>query len=278
MPRRLFAGAQPAQQDVEMTAGAPLLLSSYARPADYTGAHANSGRVYKTGNGKAEGGTASKLRTVRAWFRRHACALFSSFVALALVLAAVILPIMSPQVLDSIYDSAACPACLALLFPLQAMARRGDEAFTELVVGFCIQFRVSSPMQAFTTHNGARMLIRRRDQIQDEDVCSGAVRSQAPILAHVLRTISPGSSSYRKICSSLLEMCAPPPLNQITLNFTSPPVPALAAKDATSPVRIKKEWISRGRRPFQVAHLSDVHVDRKYAVSACRLVKNPAPA
>ncbi|GAA5957637.1 hypothetical protein JCM8115_001381 [Rhodotorula mucilaginosa] len=224
-----------------MTAGAPLLFSSYARPADGTGAYASSKWACRTSDGKR----ATKFATVLAWLRRHACALFSSFVALLLVLTAVILPIKSPQVLDSIYDSAACPACLALLFPLQALARRGDEAFTDLVVGFCIQFK-----------------------IQDEDVCDGAVRSQAPILAHVLRTISPGTDSYRKICSTLMEVCAPPPLKQITLNFTSPPVPALAVRDLTSPARIKKEWTSRGRRPFQVAHLSDVHIDRKYAVNS----------
>lgn len=150
MPRRLFAGAQPAQQDVEMTARAPLLLSSYARPADGTGAYANSEWACKTSNGKRAGGPPTKFATLLAWLRRHACAIFSSFVALLLVLTAVVLPIKAPQVLDSIYDSAACPACLALLFPLQAMARRGDEAFTDLVVGFCIQFKVSAPIQSLS--------------------------------------------------------------------------------------------------------------------------------
>lgn len=131
-----------------MTAGAPLLLSSYARPTDGTGAYANSEWACKTSDGNGASGAATKTRTVRAWLRRHACALFSSFVALLLVLTAVILPIKSPKILDSIYDSAACPACLALLFPLQAMARRGDEAFTDLVVGFCIQFKVSTLIQS----------------------------------------------------------------------------------------------------------------------------------
>jgi hypothetical protein len=150
MPRRLFVRPQPgAQQDVEMTAGAPLLFSSYARPADGTGAYASSKWACRTSDGKR----ATKFATVLAWLRRHACALFSSFVALLLVLTAVILPIKSPQVLDSIYDSAACPACLALLFPLQALARRGDEAFTDLVVGFCIQFKVSTPVQSLPSRS-----------------------------------------------------------------------------------------------------------------------------
>lgn len=65
-----------------------------------------------------------------------------------------------------------------------------------------------------------------------------------------------------------MEVCSPPPINQITLNFTSPPaVSALEPHYSASNGRIQKPWKSRGRPPFQVAHLSDVHIDRKYTVS-----------
>ena len=30
----------------------------------------------------------------------------------------------------------------------------------------------------------------------------------------------------------------------------------------------KRKWVSKGRKPFKVVHLSDVHIDRKYIVSA----------
>ncbi|GAA5993248.1 hypothetical protein JCM10908_004531 [Rhodotorula pacifica] len=223
--------------------GSPLLLSSYARSVDKEGSQ--GGRKGGTQSSIASHQPATKAAKSRTWPRKHACALFSSLIALLLLLAIVITPIEAPEVLESIYDTAACPACLALLVPLQALARRGDEAFADFAVGFCDQLK-----------------------IQDEDICAGAVRSQAPILAQVLRTISIGSDAYRLICSSLVGACSPAPLNQITLNFTAPPISALQARDATPSRRIKKEWMSRGRRPFQVAHLSDVHIDHKYAVNS----------
>ncbi|GAA5863566.1 hypothetical protein JCM3774_006528 [Rhodotorula dairenensis] len=226
--------------------GSPLLLSSYSRRTGDTGSYTDSKRA-REGSAEITGskGSSSRISRWATWFRRHACVLFSGLVALLLVLAVTIVPVKAPEILESIYDTAACPACLALLMPLQALARRGDEAFTDFAVGFCIQFK-----------------------IQDEDICSGAVRSQAPILAHVLRTISPGSSAYRRICSSLMEVCSPPPMNQITLNFTAPPRSALDPRDPASSGRVQKTWKSRGRPPFQVAHLSDVHIDRKYAVNS----------
>lgn len=132
--------------DLEMAEGqgSPLLLSSYARRTENAGTYAG----INWGHEDPAEATGSKSSSTRAgkwatWVRRHGCVLLSVTVAVLLVLAVIIVPVKAPELLDSIYDSAACPACLALLVPLQGLARRGDEAFTDFAVGFCIQFKVS---------------------------------------------------------------------------------------------------------------------------------------
>ncbi|KZV95484.1 sphingomyelin phosphodiesterase [Exidia glandulosa HHB12029] len=136
------------------------------------------------------------------------------------------------QIAADIESAVDCASCHALLIPLKALALLGDDVFTGGIVGIC-------------DLSGA----------EDPDVCAGAVGGQAPIIAHGLRLIDPLGQTATKLCNALFGLCALPPVNEFTLPL--PPAPA-------SP----KKFVSRGRPPLTVAHLSDVHIDREYTVGA----------
>ncbi|GAA5973924.1 hypothetical protein JCM21900_004999, partial [Sporobolomyces salmonicolor] len=142
-----------------------------------------------------------------------------------------------------------CGTCIGLLAPLQALAHVGDDAFVDLFVGFCTKLG-----------------------IEDADVCAGAVGSQAPILAHDLRSMSLASHAAKTFCSTVFGLCPLQKTIPHTVNLTDPPVePEDFARqfkpDGPRP-RVAKRWESKGREPFQVVHISDVHVDRQYLPGA----------
>ena len=91
-------------------------------------------------------------------------------------------------------------------------------------------------------------------QLEDDDVCQGLFTQQGPILAHDLRSISPFGQTAEKLCAALVGLCQIPPVNNFTVSF---PKPAPSTP---------KNFTSKGRPPFQVGHLSDVHIDRMYTV------------
>ncbi|CDR46236.1 RHTO0S12e01882g1_1 [Rhodotorula toruloides] len=138
--------------------------------------------------------------------------------------------------------SISCATCIGLLAPLQALARLGDDAFVDLFVGFCTKLG-----------------------IEDADVCAGAVGTQAPILAHDLRSIRLASPAAKNFCTTIFGLCPLPNTIPHTVNLTEPPVDAGAEMlNGHPPRRTRKIWRSKGRSPFQVVHISDVHVDRSY--------------
>ncbi|KAK4046708.1 hypothetical protein OIO90_006461 [Microbotryomycetes sp. JL221] len=153
-----------------------------------------------------------------------------------------------------------CGTCIGLLAPLQALAHVGDDVFVNFFVGWCTKLG-----------------------IEDADVCNGAIGTQAPILAHDLRSISLASHAAKNFCSTVFGLC---PLQQVipyNVKFEEPRGIAVwhdqrQDKDLVSlkkggnhghqSKRRDKKWLSRGRKPFQVVHLSDVHVDREYLPGA----------
>ncbi|BGP27692.1 hypothetical protein JCM10295v2_006667 [Rhodotorula toruloides] len=142
--------------------------------------------------------------------------------------------------------SISCATCIGLLAPLQALARLGDDAFVDLFVGFCTKLG-----------------------IEDADVCSGAVGTQAPILAHDLRSIRLASPAAKNFCTTIFGLCPLPNTIPHTVNLTEPPLEANTDTfDTRASRRVKKTWRSTGRPPFQVVHISDVHVDRSYTPGA----------
>ncbi|ORY88479.1 Metallo-dependent phosphatase-like protein [Leucosporidium creatinivorum] len=135
-----------------------------------------------------------------------------------------------------------CGTCIGLLLPLKALANVGDDAFVDFFVGFCTKLG-----------------------IEDADVCAGAVGTQAPILAHDLRSISLASHAAKNFCSTVFGLC---PLQQVipySVTFTDAH-PLGVEQSATKghkarqgDDKMERKWISKGRKPFQVVHLSDVH-------------------
>ncbi|KAJ7157546.1 sphingomyelin phosphodiesterase [Mycena crocata] len=126
-----------------------------------------------------------------------------------------------------------CPSCLGLLGAFQSLALAGDDAFITSFTSLCIGLGAADP-----------------------DVCTGLIAGEGPILAHDLRSINATGQTAEKLCDALLGMCVTHPVNPFTVPFPKP-TPAHP-----------KVFKSRGRPPFRVVHLSDVHIDRMYTVRA----------
>lgn len=88
----------------------------------------------------------------------------------------------------------------------------------------------------------------------DPDVCQGSLSKSGPILAHDLRQISMTGQTATKFCDAVFGLCDPPPVNAFKVPFPK-----------TAPMN-PKVFKSTGKPPFQVIHISDVHIDRFYTV------------
>ncbi|TFK49001.1 sphingomyelin phosphodiesterase [Heliocybe sulcata] len=137
------------------------------------------------------------------------------------------------DLIRAIQQAVDCESCHAALAPMQAYARKGDETFVKVITSICTIF-----------------------QIEDADVCAGAIKDQAPILAHDLRQIDVWGETATKMCDAVFGLCQPPPVNHMPMKFPK------AAPET------RHVWESTGRAPFRVAHFSDVHIDRQYTVGA----------
>ncbi|KAJ6517990.1 sphingomyelin phosphodiesterase [Mycena vitilis] len=135
--------------------------------------------------------------------------------------------------LSAVQNADDCPSCLSLLAAFQSIALTGDDAFITSFTSLCIGLGAADP-----------------------DVCTGLIAREGPILANDLRQISPTGQTAEKLCDALLGMCVTHPINPFNVTFPKPP-PAHP-----------KVFISRGRPPVRVVHLSDVHIDRMYTVGA----------
>ncbi|TFK22448.1 sphingomyelin phosphodiesterase [Coprinopsis marcescibilis] len=134
------------------------------------------------------------------------------------------------DIVNGLKNSATCAACHGLLVPLKLLARFGDRPFRKTFVAVC---KVATSF--------------------DDDVCEGAVGTQAPILAHDLRSIDPLGQTAKKLCDALFGLCQPPAVNTYRVPFPRP-----------LPIN-PKTFTSSGKAPFQVVHFSDIHIDRSYA-------------
>ncbi len=142
-----------------------------------------------------------------------------------------------------------CGACHTLAVTLKGIAELGDAALVNSVAAVCKATKAGpcKYLKAFSVDLSL--------QVEDDDVCEGTVQEQGPILARVLRNISPFGETSSKLCN-IVQLCDQPPINIYTV-----PLPAPAAD-----IRIPT---SQGRQPFKVVHISDVHVDRQYLVREC---------
>ncbi|EAU89491.1 sphingomyelin phosphodiesterase [Coprinopsis cinerea okayama7 len=144
------------------------------------------------------------------------------------------------DLLKAIKNGATCASCHGLLAPLKLLARFGDKPFTKTFTAVC---KVATSF--------------------DDDVCEGSVGTQAPIIAHSLRSIDPFGPTARKLCDTLFGLCQPPAVNKYDVPFPKP-----------RPANPKK-FASTGRQPFQVVHFSDIHIDRSYTPGADSVCSKP---
>lgn len=133
------------------------------------------------------------------------------------------------DIVNALRNAATCGGCHALLVPLKLLAITGDSPFTKSITAVCKTLKAA-----------------------DADVCEGAVGTQAPILAHALRSIDPLGHTATKVCDAIFGLCQPPAVNSWKVPF---PKPAPATP---------KAFVSTGKTPFQVVHFSDIHIDREY--------------
>lgn len=132
------------------------------------------------------------------------------------------------SLITGIQNLSSCGSCLSFLIPLQMLARMGDDAFTEALVDVCVGM-----------------------DIQEEDICQGALTSQAPIIAHALRSISLSQRTATLFCSEILGLCPYPPVPHYNWPLVKP------ERNATVPLSGQKPTI-------KFVHVSDVHMDREY--------------
>ncbi|KAL5481019.1 hypothetical protein ACEPAI_9960 [Sanghuangporus weigelae] len=126
-----------------------------------------------------------------------------------------------------------CRSCQALLIPLKRLAVLGDDSFVSSMTRIC-----------------------KARKLQDPDVCEGDIGAQGPIIAHALRRMSLSGRTSRLFCNALFGMCDQEPVEPYDVAFP----------DNSPAVR----WTPAHprRKPFQVVHLSDVHIDPEYLVGS----------
>ncbi|KAK7468297.1 hypothetical protein VKT23_002811 [Stygiomarasmius scandens] len=134
------------------------------------------------------------------------------------------------QALENLVD---CASCHAALVPLQTLAFQGDDAFNTVFIEICDAL-----------------------QLEDPDVCQGALSASGPIIAHDLRSINITGQTAGRLCDALFGFCS----SNLSTPFTVPLPPPKPSTPSAPP--------SERREPFQVVHISDVHIDRQYTVGA----------
>ena len=93
-------------------------------------------------------------------------------------------------------------------------------------------------------------------------MCVGAVALEGPIIARDLRDITVGSKSAKLFCINFLGLCPYPDVAP-----WSPP--GITAKPSTPRPEVS------GKKPLQVVHFSDIHVDPWYTVGANHVCTKP---
>lgn len=137
------------------------------------------------------------------------------------------------DILTDIEDLAECTACQGLLVVLQALAHLGNDAFTDVIVEICEVL-----------------------EIEDDDVCVGAIGLEGPILAHDLRNMDIPSKTSELFCLTVFGLCQWPDVDT-TYDLGLSAKPVNASRPAPS-----------GQTPLEIVHISDIHVDTNYTTGA----------
>ncbi|GAA5905328.1 hypothetical protein JCM6882_003745 [Rhodosporidiobolus microsporus] len=198
--------------------------------------------------------SSSKLRTLRHELRSRLLCL-----TIALLLGVCVYASFVDDFMGDVEAAISCATCIGLLAPLKALANVGDDAFVETFVGFCTKLG-----------------------IEDPDVCLGAVGSQAPILAHDLRSIALASPAAKSFCSTVFGLCPLQRTREHLVQLEAVRAEEVGAEEwergralgvgggegGDGGSRVRRRWESKGGPTFKVVHISDVHVDRSYVEGA----------
>lgn len=90
---------------------------------------------------------------------------------------------------------------------------------------------------------------------ENDEVCSGSIALEGPIIAQDLRGMSIGSRTSDLFCITFLGLCSYPSVDAYTVPFPS----AKPAGSSPAP---------SGQTPIQVVHYSDIHVDPFYVTGS----------
>ncbi|KAL0566262.1 hypothetical protein V5O48_015750, partial [Marasmius crinis-equi] len=160
-----------------------------------------------------------------------------SFLALATALLFTLAHARASNILTALSQMDDCDSCRDLLVELKSLAVQGDDVFIVNFIELCDGLRAEDP-----------------------DVCNGTVTRSGPIIAHDLRQIDVTSGKASAgLCDALFGFCS----TNASTPFQVPlPAPSTGQRSkSTSEGRPRKE-------PFQVVHISDVHIDRGYTVGS----------
>ncbi|ESK95693.1 sphingomyelin phosphodiesterase [Moniliophthora roreri MCA 2997] len=137
--------------------------------------------------------------------------------------------------LEQMHD---CDSCRNVLVEMQKLANMGDDPFVTGFIGLCDELKLADP-----------------------DVCNGTLAGSGPIIAHDLRQINVTSGKAAGgLCNALFGFCSTN--MSIPFEFPLPPLPVWKPN-------ARQNTCSRKRRkPFQVVHISDVHIDREYTLGS----------
>ncbi|KAG5914896.1 hypothetical protein E4U42_000264 [Claviceps africana] len=126
-----------------------------------------------------------------------------------------------------------CDDCQIMMETLKRLIKHDDSVLMEAAKRFCLA-----------------------DGKYDQEFCDGAMEREVPIMASVLRTVETGSPSSKHLCASIFGICDLPPIDEWALYL--PPMEKCSGEN--KPVS--------GKKPLQIIHYSDVHVDPLYKAGA----------
>ncbi|KAH8898539.1 sphingomyelin phosphodiesterase [Thozetella sp. PMI_491] len=139
----------------------------------------------------------------------------------------------SPSIWDDIWqdikNAATCTACDGVLTLLKTVAALGDSFFVFVVTEVC-----------------------KLSGAEDDDVCTGSIKLEGPIIASALRDMTIGSKTSQVFCITFLGLCPYPDIGAYTVPF-----PSAANSSAVRP-------LPSGQDPIYVVHYSDIHIDPFY--------------
>jgi sphingomyelin phosphodiesterase len=150
----------------------------------------------------------------------------------------------------------ACASCQSVIAPLKSLAHLGDDRFVGTLIRVCKYRKVCATI-VYLRSNYRNVQI---SQFAEPEQCEGDLSAQGPILAHDFRNIAVNGISAARLCNAIFGICEQPPVTSYEVKFPKP------LPNHDSDERKKRKRRKARRPPFQVVHISDVHIDREYTV------------